>query len=351
MGVFFRSNINMQGATGTSLFLKLAPGALAVALVGACSSYPSLRPAPGPGWVAYWNVWELTVKPVETDPKIKSWPAPHLIYVPADQSTPPRNLFVFLPGTGGSPTYYSDFLKAAARHGQHVIGLSYPNHQAIRPICNKTSDRDCHGNLRKEIILGVNASPAVKINRANSIEHRLVRLLQFLAKTYPDQNWDRYLEKDLPRWNLIAISGYSQGAGHAAYIAKHNEVLKAGLYSGPGDVNAPLKGRAVRWLEGPTKTPISRYAGFTHVNDEVAELKIVENNWRALGLSGSPISVDKKNLRSAISRQFITRLIANGQSGDYPNHAATVRDAYIPRDDRQFPVYLKVWSVVSFPDR
>ena len=40
--------------------------------------------SPGSGWVAYWNVWELTVLPTETDPKIEPGGS-HLVYIPADE--------------------------------------------------------------------------------------------------------------------------------------------------------------------------------------------------------------------------------------------------------------------------
>lgn len=335
---------------------RLLPLLLAAGLAGllsACNSVPALRLAPGPGWIAYWNVWELTVRPSETDPEITRWNAPHLIYIPADENTPPRNLFVFLPGTHGTPSGYSDFLKAAARHGQHVIGLSYPNEQAVRPVCNGSLDRDCHGDLRREVILGGDTSPYVQVDRRNSIENRLVRLLQLLHHKYPEQDWGRYFDAEtaLPRWDRIAVSGYSQGAGHAAFIAHNVKVLKAGLYSGPGDVNAPLGDQVARWMEGPSRTPADRIAGFTHADDEIAVLNLVRSNWQALGLSGEPVYVDRRAKTAAaeaISRQFVTRLPA-ALADDYANHAATVRDAYVPRDARQLPLFLKVWTLVSWP--
>ena len=312
-----------------------------------CFSSPQLMLSPGSGWVAYWNVWELTVLPTETDPKIEPGGS-HLVYIPADEEVEPRNLFLFLPGTFGAPSQYSDFLKAAARHGQHVIGLSYINHQATRPICNTGPDRHCHGELRAEIILGLPSSPHIEVDRANSIEGRLVSLLRKLDADYPEQGWNRYLHEDSPRWDRIAVSGYSQGAGHAAYIAHHMRVLKAGLYSGPGDVNEPLGSRPAAWLDATPLTPPSRIAGFTHRHDEVARFDRVRANWSALGLTGASIDIDREAPTSTRSRQYHTNLPA-AKTNPYANHASTIRDLYIPRDEHNHPLFLNIWREVSWP--
>src|SRR2546427_7367644 len=43
---------------------------------------------------------------------------------------------------------------------------------------------------------------------------------QYLAQQYPDEEWGRFLAHDKPKWSQIAVTGHSQGGGHAAMIAK-----------------------------------------------------------------------------------------------------------------------------------
>jgi len=62
-----------------------------------------------------------------------------------------------------------------------------------------------------------------------SVEHLLARVLTQLG-------WSDYLSEGKPNWSKIVISGHSQGASHAGYIAYRREVQGALLLSGPQDV-------------------------------------------------------------------------------------------------------------------
>ena len=65
----------------------------------------------------------------------------------------------------------------------------------------------------------VSDNGGVVISRANSIENRLTKLLQYLAAQFGEEGWSRFMAHDGPRWARIAVSGHSQGGGEAAMIA------------------------------------------------------------------------------------------------------------------------------------
>jgi hypothetical protein len=63
----------------------------------------------------------------------------------------------------------------------------------------------------------------------------LTRLLQALARDHPTEGWDQYLTNGTPNWPKIALTGQSQGAGMAAYIAKRVKLARVILSSSPWD--------------------------------------------------------------------------------------------------------------------
>src|SRR5256712_8725084 len=132
-----------------------------------------------------------------------------------------HKLLLFMPGTGLTPAVYQLVQQEAARVGYHVIGLMYPNSPGLAKVCpNDPDPAACYENSRPEIIDWIHPSPWVDVNVANSIDNRLTKLLQYLAQQYPDEEWGRFLAHDKPKWSQIAVSGHSQGGGHAAMIAK-----------------------------------------------------------------------------------------------------------------------------------
>jgi predicted esterase len=53
---------------------------------------------------------------------------------------------------------------------------------------------------------------------------------------HPFESWAQYLATpDSIDWSNIIVGGHSQGAGHAAYLAKFNSVNRVLLFSGPND--------------------------------------------------------------------------------------------------------------------
>ena len=164
-----------------------------------------------------------SIFPSDANPSIKKWNEPHHISVPDSKDRSSEKLWVFLPGTGATPDYYTLLNNEAVKTGLHAICLRYPNDESVNiQICPYDWDNDCHEKLRKEIVTGENVFDHVEVDRDNSIEGRLRNLLQYLRDTYSEEEWGQYLDQqDQIVWSTIVISGHSQGAGHAMYIAKH----------------------------------------------------------------------------------------------------------------------------------
>src|SRR5437773_299916 len=82
-------------------------------------------------------------------------------------------LLVFMPGANGRPVGWKLVQQEAARLGYHVIGLMYQNNVQVDSICKGSSDVDCSGNLRLEILDGIDRSNLTIVTQPNSIDNRL----------------------------------------------------------------------------------------------------------------------------------------------------------------------------------
>jgi pimeloyl-ACP methyl ester carboxylesterase len=71
-------------------------------------------------------------------------------------------------------------------------------------------------------------------------------------------------------WSRIAVAGHSQGAGHAAYIAKKYEVDRVLMFSGPQDYFDDLAQPAA-WEKQPGATAPSRFFAFLNLHDPYKE--------------------------------------------------------------------------------
>jgi pimeloyl-ACP methyl ester carboxylesterase len=206
-----------------------------------------------------------TLLPSETDSAITQWNEPHIVCAPAD-SNPRGELFVFLPGTGALPSYYTQLMQTAAEAGLHVIDLRYPNDESVNiDICPRDPDDNCHKLVRQETLRGVDVSPHVAVDSQNSIEARLHSALTYLAKQFPAKSWERYLENDSPRWSGILVAGHSQGGGHAVYFAKTHPVKRVIAFTWV-DVR---KRELAAWVtDMPSATPAENYYLLWHQDDQ-----------------------------------------------------------------------------------
>lgn len=138
------------------------------------------------------------------DPGISTARGQNLVWL---ATRPVGKLLVFLPSGGATnlPTEFTSVGTEGARLGYHTIVLAYRNEVGINaapPLgCGtgvEASDAppDCAIHAREELLDGGGESSVVDINRANSIENRLTKVLQHLATaaTYAGQGWSQFVE-------------------------------------------------------------------------------------------------------------------------------------------------------------
>lgn len=260
--------------------------------------------------------YELVVLPSTTDPNISNVYTGTLgqHYFGVETSAPPRGrLHVFLPGTGGIPLAYVHLLRASATQGFHTVGLTYVNTNAVNSFCSITNDLACHQNVRLETIDGQDRSPLLTVNRVNSIEHRLIKLLSWLntnnlVPITRTQGWGQYLQGTNIVWSNIIIAGHSQGAGHAAIIAKTRKVARCDMYAWGEFIYTNVAGRPADWLAWTSATPVEAYFGFVHANDDQTTSNIVTACWTTLGLDpfGPIVAVESNTAPYGMSHRLMT---------------------------------------------
>ena len=163
------------------------------------------------------------------------------------------------------PDKHDLVLSMAAYAGYRTIGLSYDNTSSVSSMCTgSTCGDDCHGKVREEAILGLDRSSLLVVEKGDSILERLYTTLvglheEDIADGTNHYGWDAYyvplggapeLSFNNIVWNKIVVAGFSQGAGHAALIAK--EILVEGLvvFDGADDecLNASLIEQPADWM-------------------------------------------------------------------------------------------------------
>ena len=212
------------------------------------------------------------VAPRETDPSIDRALADHYVWLDTTARGNPNwrrgnpKLLLFLPGNNNQPAGWLRLEQEAARLGYHVIGLMYQNDVTVVQVCLGSPDPDCSGNIHLEVQDGIDRSTLVNVTWANSIENRLAKVLRFLADSFPDEGWSRFLEDTSPKWSQIAVAGQSQGAAQAAMIGKVHSVNRVVMFSGPPDAN--VVGQVDPWVSIGL-TPAAKYFALFHKRDHL----------------------------------------------------------------------------------
>ena len=191
--------------------------------------------------------------------------------------------------------------------------------------------------------------------------NRLIKLLGYLKRTYPGEGWAPYVSSVRsrvyggfkPRFDRILTSGHSQGAGMALFTARERRVLRVGMFGGANDYT-PVAGGSIavaNWIRGPFATPKSRLFGFSHTLEQghAGQLAV----WGALGLPGTPVSVDGAAAPFGGSHRLITsrapRCLPDGVCGGAEYHSSTVIDGVTPRSSPGVPAYGPVWRYMLTP--
>jgi hypothetical protein len=223
------------------------------------------------------------------DPTLKTeYEGPNIVILPGKVTRP--ELVVYLPGSHGRPRA-AGLLATIAAGGYRVIGLMYNDVPSEKEPCGKSQDPKCAALFREERLNGDAPNAPVQNTVNDSITGRLVSLLKYLDRTQPGRGWGAYLAGDQPAWSKIVISGHSQGAGTAAYIAKYHEVARVVMFSGPADsMDEKTDHMTVDpWLNDPSKTPPDRWYGGYHAKEGDAAAFVL--TYKALGIPSDHIRI------------------------------------------------------------
>jgi predicted esterase len=269
------------------------------------------------------------VTPSSLDPAVRRFDDPH--YVVFDSTVGPNApLLLFLPGTGGRPQNTSDFSDAAARQGYRVIGLEYVDEPAVAQVCPRSPDPDCSEKVRRKRIYGDNVTSLVDDRAEESIVARLAKLLIALDHDHPTEGWSRYLKDGQPAWANIAVSGLSQGAGMAAYIAQRTTVARVVLFSSPWD-NYGGRHTLAPWVtRGTGATPADRWHAAYHRNESTAD--IIARAYAALRIPRDHVHVFALEPARVVSVN--------------PYHPSVVGNTATPRTPDGSPAYLEEWRAM-----
>lgn len=261
----------------------------------------------------------------------------HLVVIDASRQN--GFLYVHLAGSGGLPENSQALVTFAAVRGYHVLSLAYPNWPSVGERTGAGGDLLAPGAVRAERLFGVDASPLVDVDPANSVVNRLARLLLHQHANYPLERWDQFLRAGQPNWARIVVGGHSQGAGHAAYLAQEVTLAGALLFGGPGDFVAGVG--VASWVFRPLRIPSTALYGFVHAQDP--NYTLFQGTQAILGLdqSGPIQNVDVVPLPALRANRL------NSTRTDIPNsnfHGAVVVDASLPRAADGRIAYADAWQ-------
>ena len=295
-----------------------------VALVPACAHAQR-----GPDSAATSGLAVYRIVPSSIDSTVHRFDAAHLVVFDRAAKTD-APLLVFLPGTGGRPENTSAFSAVAARQGYRVIGLAYVDEPAVQQICPREPDPDCAEKVRRKRIFGDDVTGLIDDRPNESIVSRLTTLLVALDRAHPDEGWSRYLSDGKPDWTRIAVSGLSQGAGMAAYIAQRTAVARVILFSSPWDNYGRFHTIAPWVRRGHGATPAERWYAAYHRNENTADL--IARAYGALQIPRDHIHVFTLEPARRVS--------------DNPFHPSVVGNAATPRAADGTPAYADEWRAM-----
>ncbi len=264
----------------------------------------------GSAALAAQQVAEHRVSP-SADPGVTRFTENNVALYPAG-AAPDAPLVVFMPGTDGRPENALGLLRVVAGQGYPVLGLEYDDAPAVAQLCPRDPDPDCAAKFREARVNGIGRDGPVTNPPAEGIVARLVTALHALDAAAPREGWGRYLDGDRPRWDAIVVSGLSQGAGMAAFIAKQHRVRRVVLFSSPWD-STGRDGHPAPWLSRLSATPPDRW--FTEYHAREKTVGLLKAAYAALAIPPANIRVFDLDLPLGVS-----------PANPNPYHAITIRD-------------------------
>lgn len=342
-------------------FRVVAAVLLAVAIAGAgCSQSPGIVGAPSGA---------RNIDPRTTDSAISS----DLVYPHISQpagGVVRNRLVILLHGSNANPQGLTELIGGLASDGYHVVAPRYSAQLSSLGGCPDESavdEPDCHREFRSETVFGQNVvdpegasynHPLLNITKPNSVRNRLVKLVNYLAATYPSENWNQFLNRSAAGvctetdptygscaldWSKTVLIGHSQGAAVALYLARFYAADRVGLLSGTYDayINADSSIDVAPWvLEGRFAVPASRITMFFHTGDPaVGRFRAVA---AALALPGVETNVTTTNRPYLGSHRLITSTTPSCPFDSSQTHNGTAVDLCVPDG-----LYLGTWRYMA----
>ena len=270
------------------------------------------------------QLYELEFTPDEADPAATLKLAVEQAQLDTN-ATPIGQLVVYLHGAGAPALCGGqEHGRVLAAMGFHVVQPCYVSDYGVGN-CG-----DDIGGCRLEAFEGVDHHPFIDIGPPDSIEVRVVRMLEHLQALHPGGDWQYFVQDGLPRWDRIVVSGISHGASSSGVVGMNRAVERVVMLSGPLDTDQA-------WLTGVPVTPIDRFWGFTHTGDEQHDGHL--QAFDDLGLLGMPAVVDGAPAPWGDSH----RLVTSAPTGD--GHGSTQAGGSSPTDGDAW-VFEPVWRVM-----
>jgi hypothetical protein len=294
----------------------------------------------------------------------------HYIVIPDDPAQR-RGLFVWLAGSGAEPHWFTAILQTAAAAGYVGVALAYDNETKVEercgveddPVCGPTNPT-CEIGVREEIVYGESAHDSTCVDGpdADSIEHRVLRLLQYAVDEVPDLGMDEYLAEDGTRvdWSKIAVGGWSQGGGHAGVIARDHRVARA-VYASKGSDSTPCPALVddpaacdvdgdealsqdeymvpSLWAHDPRATPGTRQFGAVHAYESAAYFSFETFELYGMAVEGTQVDLDVAGADFAsydCRHTFVTRATPASDPTDF--HISMAIDGSLARDANGVPI-------------
>lgn len=259
----------------------------------------------------------------------------HWFCRPAAASEWNGRALLHLVGTYSDPLDDHRFAEHACAEGWAAMVPMYENRNHPRDICG--DDGPCYEAFHREILFGEPGAPdPVDVHPVDAIDARALGLIAHLARggdaAGPWSSVAAALSVD--DFRAVAVSGHSQGAGHAVYLGGERAAERVVILAGPSDrIGDGTPGHAaVPWVASfAPATAADRFFGYIHRDDMVANVDQVIATWDALGVGAD--SCDHAN------------------AGGYP---ATCRRIFVPSAGcgevlaHSVPV-VRAWTGTCFP--
>jgi hypothetical protein len=284
------------------------------------------------------------------------WPyapnADHVLYVPyCTDDVHHSKLLVMLGGGNSVPDQEEShqIYKVAAACGYHVIGLSYFDRNSdedrgvpgLRGTNSCKDDLDCYGDYMKEVVDGTNCASATcgddlnfESHRQDTINNRLLMVLQWAAREHPDDGWEPFLvsgpnSRPSVNWKLVTVGGFSNGSSYAAFLGlQYPDINRVALLNGPNDGHTKSRiWKAANYLKKQPGLTDTRYYALIHYLNHEDELYKQIGVYNALGMEGWTIFDPEPNEVTDYNGAHVL-LSIDSKTCRKNGHTSVVRDEY-----------------------